>query len=302
MNHQNKISVAILLPVYNRIQYTKRSLEDLKTNIPNAKDCLFHIVLIDDGSSDETTDWVRTNYPSVHILKGYGNLWWSGAINKGAGYAKEKLNADYLLLWNNDIVVDPSYFLKLAKIARKNDKNTITGSKIYVKESPGTVWSVGGYFHPKTGKLGMHGYFKKDMEEYSKVFHADWLTGMGTLIPVNVIDAIGYWDNVHFPQYHGDSDFTYRAKLKGYNIVVDPDLVLFNSTTSSGIEHAGNLKKLFKLFTDIRSKSNFKRNLKFYQLHATSIRAYIPFILLYVRIFLGFFKWKVFNLFGIHKR
>jgi len=302
MNPQNKISVAILLPVYNHLQYTKRSLEDLLNNTSGIQNIHFYTVLIDDGSSDGTSDWVRINFPSVHILKGDGKLWWSGAINRGAGYAKEKLDADYLLLWNNDIEVDPSYFTKLAQIARKNDKNTITGSKIYVKGSQNIVWSVGGFFHPKTGKLGMHGYFKKDTAEYNKVVHADWLTGMGTLIPVNVIDAIGYWDNVHFPQYFGDSDFTYRAKLKGYNIVVDPNLVLYNSTTSSGIEHGGNLNKLFKLFTDTRSKSNFKRNFKFYQLHATSIRAYIPFFFLYVRIFLGFFKWKVFNLFGIHKK
>jgi GT2 family glycosyltransferase len=160
---------------------------------------------------------------------------------------------------------------------------------------------MGGYFNPKTGKHGMYGYYDDDADKYKQVRQVDWLTGMGTLIPVNAIRNIGYWDAKNFPQYHGDSDFTYRAKLNGYKILVDPDLIIYNSTKSSGIEHRGSFKKMIRLFTDIRSKSNFKRNLKFYRKYATSIRAYLPFLLLYIRIILGFFKWKFLNFAGIKK-
>jgi GT2 family glycosyltransferase len=235
-------------------------------------------------------------------MKGDGNLWWSGAVNMGARYAIEDLQTDYLLLWNNDIKVERNYFSKLPDIIRRNGKDTIIGSKVLVEEDTSVVWSMGGFFDPGTGKHGMFGYFKQDSDEYSKVHKADWLTGMGTVVPAEAVRTVGYWDSENFPQYHGDSDFTYRAKLKGYELIVDPGLVIYNSTKSSGIEHDGSFKKLLKLFTDTRSKSNFKRNFRFYKLYATSVRAYIPLLLLYVRIFLGFFKWKFLHFFGTERR
>jgi GT2 family glycosyltransferase len=124
---------------------------------------------------------------------------------------------------------------------------------------------------------------------------------MGTIIPKEIVKKIGYWDSVNFPQYHGDSDFTYRAKKNGYHIIVDPSLKIFNSVKNSGIEHNGSIKQLARLITDIRSKSNLKRNFRFYRLHAESIRAYIPLFLSYYRIFGGFIKWKILKIFGTEK-
>lgn len=259
------------------------------------------VIVIDDGSSDGTSDWIKRNYPTVIVLNGTGELWWSGATNLGAKYALEVLKCQYILLWNNDISFRTDYFHNLLKLLNNDDKSTIIGSKIMVKEEPSLVWSMGGRFNPVNGKYFMYGYFKPDGPDYSKVWEADWLTGMGTVVPSNVIDKSGYWNSRDFPQYHGDSDFTYRAKLKGFKIKVFPDLVLYNNTKSSGIEHDGNLKKLILLLTSTRSKSNFRYIYKFYRLHSVSLLAYYTLFMHYFRIFGGFFKWKILGLFRISK-
>jgi len=298
MVQQNDISIAILLPVYNHLEYTRISLDNLKKNTKSVLGCILNTILIDDGSSDGTSDWVKINFPDIKILQGNGNLWWSGAINLGASYAINELNVDYILLWNNDIKAGSDYFSNLSRIVHQYDQDSVIGSKILIQEDPGMVWSMGGYFQPKTGKYDMYGYYEKDSELFNKIYSVDWLTGMGTIIPKKVIQTIGYWDNKNFPQYHGDSDFTYRAKLKGFKILVDPSLKIYNSVKSSGLEHKGSYRNLLKLITDIRSKSNLSKNMKFYRLYATSLRAYIPLIGLYFKIFGGFFKWKLLSLFG----
>ncbi len=292
---------AILLPVYNHLEYTKKSLGQLSLRLGDIDDTKFHIVLIDDGSTDGTSDWVGTHFPDVIILKGDGNLWWSGAVNLGAVYALETLQVDYLILWNNDITFDDNYFSELVTLTSGIHEPIILGPKIYIEGQSGLVWSAGGYFNRRSGKIDMYGYFKEDSDELKQVRDVDWFTGMGTIIPKQVISKIGYWDNVNFPQYHGDTDLTYRAKLGGFQLKVFPSLIIYNHIENSGIEHQGSFKNLIKLITDIRSKSNLRKNLIFYKKYVKSPLAYLPLMWFYIKIFGGFLKWKLLNLLGIGK-
>ncbi len=293
---------AILLPVFNHLEYTRVTLEELYDLTREIEDHRIDIVLIDDGSTDGTSDWVKQHYPDVIILSGDGNLWWSGAINLGARHSIEVLNADYLLLWNNDIGIDRQYFHNLFEILADIEDPVVIGSKIYIRGESDLVWSAGGYFNPRNGQSGMHGYFEKDTDELNKIREVDLLTGMGTIVPAKVVESIGFWDQENFPQYHGDSDFTYRAKLAGYSVRVYPQLRMYNDVDNSGIEHEGSFRNLIRLFSDIRSKSNLKKNLKWYRLYAKSPRAYLPLIWLYLKIIGGFIKWKIIRLFTPTKR
>lgn len=293
---------AIILPVFNHLDFTRVTLEALSLHLSGIEGARFHLIVVDDGSTDGTSDWVKQHYPEVILLSGDGNLWWSGAINTGAKFAIETMEVDYLILWNNDIQVDDHYFQEVVAITANLSEPTVIGSKIYVADQQEMVWSAGGYFNPRSGKNDMYGYFENDSDELKKVRNVDWLTGMGTIIPRTVVAKIGYWDNLNFPQYHGDTDFTYRAKLAGFPVKVYPSLKLYNHIEHSGIEHQGNLRSLLKLITDIRSKSNLRKNLIFYRKYVRSPFAYLPLIWFYVKIFGGFFKWKLLHFFGIRKQ
>jgi GT2 family glycosyltransferase len=296
------MELALLLPVHNNLAYTKTTVEAVAEEFGKIADHTFRLIVIDDGSTDGTSEWVRAHHPATVLLHGEGNLWWSGAINMGAKYAMDVLHADYLILWNNDIQFEKDYFHHLCHILSGSDHQTIYGSKILIKEQPGLVWSMGGYFNPKTGAFGMHGYYDNDGKDYRIQKAVDWLTGMGTIIPRQAVEQIGYWDSQHFPQYHGDSDFTWRAKMKGIKIMVHPELLIYNNVSSTGIEHGGSIKSLLRTMTDLRSKTNFRVNLSFYRLHADGLRAYVPFLASYLKVFGGFFKWRLLGWFGIRKK
>ena len=292
--------LAILIPVFNKLQLTIKCIESLLPLIDPEKLENYHayIVVIDDGSTDGSGDWISQNFPEVILLRGDGNLWWSGGVNMGAKYVLERQDTDYLLLWNNDILPESVYFKRLDQMIHEIREDMIVGSKIYTLNPPDQIWAFGAVFNPVNGKKYMIGFEQQDGEDFEKIREVDWLPGMGTIVPVNAIEKIGYWDAENFPQYHGDSDFTYRAKTKGYRIVAYPQLKLWNDSLNTGLNHGGTFSNLMLLLKDKRSLYHLRKNIFFLRRYAKSYRAYWPLIVSYYRLFGGFFKWKVLSFFG----
>lgn len=294
------LKIAIVFPIFNGLDYTKKCLQTLSelTALADKSKVKYEVVITDDGSSDGSAEWIRENYPEVYIENGDGNLWWSGGINKAIRFALGELNADYTLWWNNDVIPEEVYFTNLAEILLGNPDIPLLGSKVYLDESKTIVWSMGGIFNMKTGYKEMIGFEQKDSGELLQPQEADWLTGMGTVVHKSVYKKIGFVDADHFPQYHGDSDFTLRAKKAGFKIKAYPQLRIYNDTTNSGLKHGESAKKLYNSLVSIRSNFNVKKDFLFYQMHSTSIIAYKVLINKYVKYIGGFYKWKLLGLFG----
>lgn len=298
----NKTKIAVLIPVHNGIHFTSKCLKQLSGLLarPSFESIQVHVVVIDDGSNDGTWEYVTENHPDTTLLSGDGSLWWSGAINRGTSHALEKMNCEYVLWWNNDITAGSDYFVQLDSILTK-DAPEIAGSKIYYAHDPTLVWSMGGIFNTRNGKKHMTGMNEKDSANFEIIHHADWLPGMGTIVHRSVIEKIGMLDEKNFPQYHGDSDFTFRARLAGYNIPVYPGLKIWNDKSNSGLLHRDNFRLLIRSLSDIKSNYHIGKDFRFYRKYATSILAYQTLIIKYCLYTGGFIKWKILNLMGIRK-
>jgi GT2 family glycosyltransferase len=301
-NPAGKLIISIIIPVFNGLDYTRKCLETLCHRIAMVEDPFsgFEIVVVDDGN-DGTSEWIGEKYPHVHVIKGDGNLWWSGGINRGVEYAIETLDTDYLLWWNNDIEPAEDYLVRLAELVRENGDGVLIGSKIFIKNSE-SLWGMGGKFDPVNGVRHMYGEGQKDCDDFRKPFAVDWFPGMGTIIHRRVFGKIGMLDEKNFPQYHGDSDFTYRAKKAGFRLVAFPQLVIYNDITNTGLKHQGNFTVLYRSLFSIKSNSNIKKDIAFYRKHSTSSRAYLNLVNKYYRYIGGFFKWKTLNFFGVQKK
>jgi GT2 family glycosyltransferase len=99
-------SLCILIPVYNKLEYTKKCLADLINNLNGNFAKSVSIVVIDDGSKDGTESWIHAKYPEIVVLRGNGKLFWSGAINLGIKYAIYQEGFEYILFWNNDVIAE----------------------------------------------------------------------------------------------------------------------------------------------------------------------------------------------------
>lgn len=243
--------ISIVTPIHNGIEYTLKFLNSLKeVTYPN-----FEIIIVDDGSTDKSEEIIKNNYPKVIILKGDGNLWWSGATNLGVKYAL-KNGADYILTVNNDVKVDPSFLTNLIECAKKYPQSLV-GSKIYEMKSK-KPWYFGGLVDWDRGALYHH------LQETKGPFEADWLTGMGVLIKSDIYKKIGLYDRKRFPHYAGDLEFSMRAKKNGYSLLVCGKSIVYNNVESCAHIRFDKkltffllLKSLFSIKSDTRLKLRY---------------------------------------------
>lgn len=288
------INIAIVIPVFNRKKITIEGLENLNEAIVFYKKesnniFKFNIIVVDDGSTDGTSDWVKANQQEVVCLQGDGNLWWSGSINMGCKYAINTLQATHVLFWNDDTVCAKEYFYELEKVYFENKQllDNILVSKIFWLDDneEHILFNFGCYFNPKNGKKTIIGLNNKDI--YKEIIPVDWSGGMGTLIPASVLVAVNYLDDKNFPQYDGDIDFFLRAKEKKHQAYAIPSLHIFNNAETTGIHDKKKLKDLGVILTSLRSLYNVKKNIRFNLRHANTISSWLYLLKEYAALLYG---------------
>jgi GT2 family glycosyltransferase len=292
--------VVLVFPIFNKLEYTKKGLSYIYScfDAKGSGIIPLDIVITDDGSSDGSYDWITANYPNINLLKGNGNLWWSGGINKAVHYALNHLENEYVLLWNNDIRPDKTYFSNLFEILKNNEPGTIVCSKIYIEHQKEVVLSMGGIFNPVSGDYMLNGYGQKDSSSLNKPVVVDWFPGMGTSIHRKIFDVVGFFDEKKFPQYHGDSDYGLRARKAGFKITAYPQLKIWNDRTNTGYSNDASFVIFIKSLFTLKSNFNIFKDIAFYHRHATHIFAYKYLFKKYFKHIGGYIKWKIFSIFG----
>ena len=222
-------TVSVIVPIHNRLIVTREGIALLERGIlaygaTEDPACEFQVVVVDDGSTDGSPEWVAEHHVDFHLLRGDGSLWWSGAVNMGVEYAMAELASDYVLLWLDDLVPDERYFHNVAALVASNTES-IVGSLVrdfHTKER----WSNLHCFSPATGISRRRG-------RKCRPRHLRWVTGMGVLVPAEVVRRIGLWDAARFPQYFGDMDYCLRASKAGVEVACMESMVIYNRTEYS---------------------------------------------------------------------
>ena len=96
------IKIAAIIPTFNRKKKLSIILKQLQAQVFQKK-IFLEIVVVIDGSSDGTLEMIKTQYPTVHVVLGNGNWWYTKSMNKGFQYA-QKLSPDFILTINDDVV------------------------------------------------------------------------------------------------------------------------------------------------------------------------------------------------------
>lgn len=250
--------VYIVIPVHDGIKHTLSLVRNLTPLMPPEG----RIVIVDDGSTDDTTRILNAEHPEVAVLPGDGNQWWSGAINVGARYALNE-GAEFILFLNNDIVLDPQFLEELV-VASNEYPRALIASKILSADEPWRIWSMGGRFDWSKGKFWVLGHNVLDDGRWEEPLDVNWLPGMSVLVPTEVFRS-GVWvDRQAFPQYSGDADFSIRARRAGFRLIVWPASRVYNKVRNSGLTSElllrttpFSFKKFIDSLTSIKSSAAF---------------------------------------------
>lgn len=262
--------VFIVIPAFNRLNFTKKCLFSLKKQTYKN----YKIILIDDGSTDGTYQYVSSMYPDVKIIKGTGNWWWTRSMYEGVEWALKKArDNDYVLELNNDCYVSKDYLRQITNTARKYP-NGIIGSLCYDTKSPALITEAGIQLDWSTGSVyGIAQTVSHDPNYYKNmdiIENIDALPGKGTLIPVRIIKKIGNFNYTRLPHYVADYEYTNRAKLKGCRLLVDTKAHVKNHWQATGITlkrgQKYNIKEGLSLMFGRRSMSNILDWINFVQI------------------------------------
>ena len=214
----------------------------------------YKIILVDNGSLDTSLEIFQAKYQNnklVKILETKSNLGYAGGNNFGIKYAL-KNKYDYLMVLNNDVLVDSSFTQELVKELNNYD---IVGPKIYFapgfeyhynryqkNERGKVIWSMGGQIDWDNIYGSNIDIDEVDHGQFNKINKdIDFISGCCFIAKKKVFEKIGDFDEKYF-MYLEDVDFCHRAKLNGFTLACIPKSIIWhvNSGSTKGPGHLQN--------------------------------------------------------------
>ncbi len=208
-----KNRVCVVIPNWNAREHLGACLDSLQAQHPRP-----HIIVVDNGSVDGSTELVSAHYPEVELLSLPRNRGFAGGVNVGIRRALE-LDMEYIALFNNDAVAQPGWLAALVSRAEQTPKAGIITGALLDKDgshfdSSGDQYSCWGLPYPR----GRGEPVGERYQESEEVFAA---SGGASLYRSTLLQEIGLFDEDFFA-YYEDIDLSWRARLAGWAIIYEP--------------------------------------------------------------------------------
>jgi GT2 family glycosyltransferase len=235
--------VAIITVHYNGEEDTKNCLRSLKNIDTTNLDV--SITVLDNGSKQMLEVPTTQMPPNTTILRSDSNLGFTSGNNLAIRNICEHQTPDYILLLNNDTVVDPQFLRQLVECAEKNENVGIVTPLIYF--APGHEFHKGSYAENQKGKVIWYGggsidwknldafhrgVDEVDRNQFATEQEVDFATGCCALIPRKILDKVGMFDERYF-LYLEDVDLSIRIHEAGYRLLICPESHIWHVNAGS---------------------------------------------------------------------
>ncbi|MDO8845975.1 glycosyltransferase family 2 protein [Methylicorpusculum sp.] len=237
----------------------------------------YEVIVVDNGSTDGSEDVFRAYYPDLKVIQTGQNLGYAEGNNVGIRYALEK-NAEYILLLNNDTIVDSDLLNELELAADNNPNVGVFGATLLYMDNPKIIWFAGAKWNPQTLTFDYPYQDQKIPENlYTKT---DYACGAALFFRSEVAKSIGLLDARFFLVWE-ESDWCLRAKRVGYGCQQVPAAYVWHKV---GVSFDGEDSPLREYF-DFRNRllwaeKNIPLN-DFFRLIISSIFSLFPHFSIY---------------------
>lgn len=236
--------IYILLPVFNRRHVTEKFIKQLQRQTYSN----YHLVLIDDGSSDGTSEMARNLESKLDIIRTKKSMWWGGCLYLGFDWLKkQKLNKDdVVLIINDDVIINETYLETGVKYIERYDK-TLLGS-VTLDEETGEIIDRGIFLNWNTGmfRIGQSGEEINCLSTRGLFFKAADLNNLNGFHPWLV------------PHYLSDYCFTIEANNRGFKLITKSDLFLCTDKSPSGhsVSDYSSFSKFIRSYFSLKNYSH----------------------------------------------
>ena len=198
----------------------------------------FGILVVDNGSEDDSHEAVQAAFPQVDALRIEHNRGVAHGLNAGVVHALGK-SPDYLLLLNNDIEVDPEMLTEMVRVAESDASIGCVGPKAFYYWDRDIIWSAGGILRFKESVTRERGNGVRDDGRFDRDEEVDYVNGCAMLLRSSVVRQVGLFD----PIFHlavEDADWCMRMKRAGYRCYYAHRAVLWHMVSmSTGVYKPG---------------------------------------------------------------
>lgn len=209
--------VSIVIVTWNGRQH----LDACLAAVAQQEDVSFETILVDNGSTDGTADYVRERFPWVHLVVLPENRGFAGGNNAGAQAARGR----YLAFLNNDTAARPTWLRAMVGGLDERAGFALVTARIVYMHDPATIDSAG------DGVLRWGGAFKHHHGAPAHVADVSrevfGVCGAACLMPKALFDELGGFDEDFFAS-HEDGDLSYRARLRGYRCRYVADAIVLH--------------------------------------------------------------------------
>ena len=213
--------VTIIIPNWNTQRWLSGCLDGLRAQIYQD----FHIILVDNGSTDDSVKFVKTNYPDVEILPFDTNRGFAAAVNAGI----RQSNSEYVV----DTVPQPNWLEHLVEIIEQNDPSVGgVASKMLSLDDPSIIDDAGNLlsWYGSACKRGL-GETAENYTEPDEVFS---ISGGASLYRRSFFNEVGFFDE-DFVSYLEDVDLGLRGRLFGYRYLYAPEAKILHQWSGARI-------------------------------------------------------------------
>lgn len=277
------MTVHVLIPVFNRLSMTKTIIEQLYDQCVDED---LRITVIDDGSSDGTAEYLKTQ-KDIRTITGNGNLWWGGAVGRGLSEILPIAgDSDWVLLMNNDTQVRANFVQGLLDVAR-SERSAAICPVLRDVSSPYRLLSIGPKIDPEAFAVNE---IEQSDQNAANLIKVDALSGRGALYPVAALKAAGGMRPYFLPHYFADYELSLRVKAKGWQLLVATKVSIYTEESfGTSFVPSGLWGKYFS----IRSPSYLPASLLFWwQVSPFFQRLSMPFRLFWYLVSKRQKKWK----------
>jgi GT2 family glycosyltransferase len=254
-----KIKTAVVVLNWNGKAWLEKFLANLVKHSQEAT-----VFVADNASTDDSVDFVKSNFPSVKIIINASN----GGYAKGYNDALKQIDAEYFVLINSDIEVTEDWLSPIIDLMDSDKKIAACQPKLldYKKRNTFEYAGASGGFIDNLGYPFCRGRIFDDIEQdngqYNDAIEVFWATGACLFVRAAKFNELGGLDEDFFA-HQEEIDFCWRLKNKGYKIMVQPKSVVYHvggGTLNAGSPfktHLNFRNNLFMLFKNLPTYSLF---------------------------------------------